>query len=297
MLRSNQGHLFILGAAMLFGTTGTAQAFAPEGMSPAFTGALRLAIGGPVLLALTASGNRPRLDAYRTPFGKTLLAAAGVCLFQICFFSAVIRTGVAVGTLVAIGSAPLAAGLLEAVFFQEKLTVRWMVAALLSIGGGGLLIASGNELTVESTGVSLAVGSGIGYAIYQVSCKRIVRGRSPERVMAVILCVGALIMIPWLANPEFRLLASPRGFATALFLGIFATAAAYALFARGLMTVAVSRAAVLALVEPLTASLLGVFILGEHLPPLAWIGAALIIGGVVLITHDGSRLTRAKNVV
>ncbi len=67
MLQSNQGYLFILGAAMLFGTTGTAQAFAPEGMSPAFTGALRLAIGGPVLLALTASGNRPRLAVDRKP--------------------------------------------------------------------------------------------------------------------------------------------------------------------------------------------------------------------------------------
>ena len=152
---------------MLFGTTGTVRAFAPEGMSPAFTGALRLAIGGPVLLALTAAGNRPHLDEYRTPFGKTLLAVAGVCLFQICFFSAVLRTGVAVGTLVAICSAPLAAGLIEAVFFHEKLTLHWLAAALLSVGGGGLLIASGNELTVESTGVLLAVGSGIGYAVYQ----------------------------------------------------------------------------------------------------------------------------------
>ncbi len=294
MLRSIHGHFFILGAAMLFGTTGTAQAFAPEGLSPAFTGALRLAIGGPVLLAFTASGKRACLAEYRTPFGKTLLAATGVCLFQICFFSAVIRTGVAVGTLVAIGSAPLAAGLLEAVFFQEKLTVRWLVAALLSIGGGGLLIVSGNELTIEKTGVFLAVGSGIGYAVYQVTCKRLVKGRSPDRVMAVILCAGALILSPWLANPEFHLLASFRGLATALFLGILATATAYALFARGLMTVPVSRAAVLALVEPLTASLLGVFVLGEHLTNLAWVGATLIISGVVLITHDGFRLIQEK---
>jgi DME family drug/metabolite transporter len=294
MTRFNHGYLFILGAAMLFGTTGTARAFAPEGMSPAFTGALRLAIGGPVLLALTAAGNRPHLDEYRTPFGKTLLAVAGVCLFQICFFSAVLRTGVAVGTLVAIGSAPLVAGLIEAVFFHEKLTLHWLAAALLSIGGVGLLIAPGNELTIERTGVLLAVGSGIGYAVYQVTCKRLVGRHSPDRVMAVILCAGALAMTPCLTGPELHLLASPRGLATALFLGIFATAAAYALFARGLMLVPVSRAAVLSLVEPLTASLLGVFILGEHLPGRAWIGMALIIGGLVLVTREGSRSARNK---
>lgn len=106
MIRPDRGHFFILAAAILFGTTGTARALAPEGMSPAFIGALRLVIGGPVLLAATAAGGSPGITAYRVPFGATLLAAAGIAAFQICFFAAVSLTGVAVGTLVAIGSAP-----------------------------------------------------------------------------------------------------------------------------------------------------------------------------------------------
>jgi len=295
MRQINRGPLFILAAAMLFGTTGTVRALMPEGMSPALTGALRLAVGGPLLLALTAVGKQTRSARYRMPWRATLLAAAGVGLFQVCFFSAVVRTGVAVGTIVAIGSAPLAAGLIEAAFFHETLTPRWLAAALMSIGGGSLLVASGHELTLELSGILLAVGSGLGYAVYQVACQRLVRGRSPERVTAVVLCLGALLLAPFLASPGAHLVRTPRGLVTVLFLGVIATAAAYALFARGLQTTPVSRAAVLALAEPLTACLLGVFFLGEALSGQAWLGAALVVGGLVLVTGGGPPPVRKRD--
>jgi len=283
-----QGHLFILGAAILFGTAGTAGAFAPEGMGPAFIGALRLAIGGPTLLAIAAVTHRQQSLTGGLPLGMTLLAVAGVCLFQVCFFAAVIRTGVAVGTLVAIGSAPVAAGLLEAIIYKEPVTPRWVAAACLAIGGCGLLVTAGNEITLDSGGMLLAAGSGLGYALYQVASKRLVKERSPVKVMAVVLCAGAILLAPCLATPDVFLLVSLRGLATALFLGVVATAVAYALFARGLITVPVSRAAVLGLMEPLTASLLGVFFLGEYLTAPAWIGAALIVCGLFVVVQPGN---------
>jgi len=285
MVGFKQGHLFILGAAILFGTTGTVRAFAPEGMGPVFIGALRLAIGGASLLAIVAVNHRQHsLIAGLRP-GMTLLAAGGICLFQVCFFSAVIRTGVAVGTLVAIGTAPLVVGLLESIIYREPVTPRWCAAAGLSIGGCSLLVTAGTEVTLDSGGILLAAGAGFGYALYQVASKRLVKGCSPEKVMAVVLCAGAILLAPCLATPEVYLLASLRGLAVALFLGVVATAVAYTLFARGLKTVPVSRAAVLGLMEPLTASLLGVFILGEHLTAPAWVGAALIVGGLFVVVQ------------
>lgn len=103
--------------------------------------------------------------------------------------------------------------------------------------------------------------------------------------MAVVLCAGAILLAPCLATAEVYLLASLRGLAIALFLGVAATAVAYALFTRGLITVPVSRAAVLGLMEPLTASVLGVFILGEYLTAPAWIGAALIVCGLCVVVQ------------
>ncbi len=155
-LKIPSGSLFILSAAFLFGSTGTAQTFAPEGIQPATTGALRLAIGGPVLLVLSLriliqSGvQRPALLSI-------VISAAGVALFQFCFFEAVARTGVAIGTIVAMGSAPIIAGLLSRIFINERLKLNWMVAAALTIGGCGLLILPQGDIYVDAVGLTMAL--------------------------------------------------------------------------------------------------------------------------------------------
>ena len=102
----SSGAWYILGAALLWGTTGTAQAFAPAGFDPKVIGALRLLVGGIALLVLSL---------YRHDLGhlkdwnwkKVFLAAAFTASYQVCFFAAVAKTGVAVGTIVGIGSAPI----------------------------------------------------------------------------------------------------------------------------------------------------------------------------------------------
>ena len=104
-----RGVWLVLAAAVLWGTTGTAQALAPTGASPLTVGAVRLAIGGLALLALALwrgafRGGRP------WPLAATALAAACIAGYQVTFFAGVASTGVAAGTLVAIGSAPVLAG-------------------------------------------------------------------------------------------------------------------------------------------------------------------------------------------
>src|SRR3954465_15511779 len=95
----------VLLAALCFGTTGTAQALGPAGLSPAGVGAARILVGGALLVAVSGLAPLPRLRP-----GALLVAAAGVAAYQLCFFAAVADTGVAVGTIVALGSAPATAG-------------------------------------------------------------------------------------------------------------------------------------------------------------------------------------------
>jgi len=111
----------VLGAAVLFGTTGTAQALGPAGTTPLGVGAVRLALGGAVLLGVLPllGGRSGRAVAlWRSPLGL----AAGVCtaLYQLCFFAAVKTTGVALGTLLTIGSGPVFAGLLALFLLGEN---------------------------------------------------------------------------------------------------------------------------------------------------------------------------------
>ena len=108
---SRSGTWFVLMAAMLWGTTGTTQAFAPVGFDPMVIGALRLAIGGVSMLPIVLlTSGVSKIKGW--PLKTTLAAAVFTALYQACFFAGVAKTGVAVGTIVGIGSAPVAGGLL-----------------------------------------------------------------------------------------------------------------------------------------------------------------------------------------
>src|SRR3954471_18302363 len=104
---SATARLQVLLASLCFGTTGTAQALGPDGLSPAGVGAGRILVGGGllVLVALLTNGGLTAL-----PKRPLLLAAGAVATYQLSFFAAVHDTGVAVGTIVALGSAPALAG-------------------------------------------------------------------------------------------------------------------------------------------------------------------------------------------
>jgi DME family drug/metabolite transporter len=279
----------ILAAGVLWGTTGTAQALAPAGAQPLTVGALRLAIGGLTFLGL-ALGRRAFTGGGPWPLRSTVAAALFTALYQLTFFAAVAKTGVAVGTIVGIGSAPVAAGILGRLLHGEVLSRRWVLATTLAIGGCTLLaLSGGGTVRIDPLGIALALGAGASYAGYTLAVKNLLPGRSPDAVMAVVFCLGALLLAPFLFTGELGWLLQARGLAVALHLGVVATALSYWFFARGLTTVPVSTAVTLSLVEPLTAALLGVTLLGEKLTPIALCGIVLIFSGLVVLAWSGRR--------
>jgi DME family drug/metabolite transporter len=279
----------ILAAGVLWGTTGTAQALAPSGAQPLTVGALRLAIGGLTLLGL-ALGRRAFVGGGRWPLRSTLAAGLLTALYQLTFFAAVAKTGVAVGTIVGIGSAPVAGGILGRLLHGEVLTRRWLLATTLAVAGCTLLaLSGGGTVRIDPLGIALALGAGASYAGYTLAVKNLLPGRSPDAVMAAVFCLGALLLSPFLFTGELAWLLQPRGLAVALHLGVFATALAYWFFARGLASVPVSTAVTLSLAEPLTAALLGVTLLSEELTPLALGGIVLIFSGLVVLVWKGRR--------
>ena len=70
-------------------------------------------------------------------------------------------------------------------------------------------------------------------------------------------------------------------------MGVFGTSIAYVLFLTGLQKILSSSAVTLSLGEPLTAALLGVFLVGEYLSVASWIGVAMLLGGIIVITFGG----------
>ncbi|WP_246329714.1 DMT family transporter [Geomonas limicola] len=275
------GALLVVAAGVLWGTTGTTQALAPAGVTPTSIGTLRLVVGGGALLLLTLL--RGGFGTGRWPVFGTLLAGACVASYQLCFFWAVQRTGVAVGTLVGIGSSPVIAGVLGFVFRGERPGRRWVVATCFALAGCGLLVGGGGKLSIDPVGVLLALGAGTSYASYTMAIKGLLPGRTPDAVMAVVFCIGALILSPLLFTADLAWMAAPRGIAMVLYLGVIVTALSYWLFARGLRSVPVATAVTLSLAEPLTAALLGIVVLGERLSPLALCGIPLLFAGLAVL--------------
>jgi DME family drug/metabolite transporter len=275
----------VLAAAALFGTTGTAQALGPSGTTPLGVGAARIVIGGGGLLAvlpLLGGSRRDALALWRTPWG--LLAGLTTAAYQVCFFAGVSRAGVALGTLVTIGSGPVFTGLLSWLALRERPRSSWVLATSVCVVGLALLVGAGASAPdVDPLGLLLALASGFGYAVYTVAAKRLMtEGHRSDEVMTAAFALGGLLLLPVLLTQPLTWLAEPSGLAMALWLGLATTTVAYVLFGRGLRHLPAGPVTTLVLAEPVVATLLGVLVLGETLVPLAWAGAGLVLAGLAL---------------
>jgi len=279
--------LQVLLAAVCFGTTGTAQAIGPA-TSPVAVGAARIVIGG-ALLVLIARGLHVALPRRSVTAAGI---AVGVCVYQLSFFAAVNLTGVAVGTVVAIGTGPAAAGALGRIVNGERLTGRWALATVCAAAGVVLLAGDGGG-TVDPAGIALAITAGLGYATCTVLSKRlIVAGSAPEGVMAAGFGGAAVLLVPVLAIVGPGFLTSASGLGLAVYLGAIPTALAYVLFSRGLRSLTSGETATLVLAEPLTAAALGIVALGEQPSLAAGIGAGLVLAGLAVLAAPMRRRAR-----
>ena len=281
--RSN-GHLFVILAAVLWGTGGTAQALAPGAADPLSVGVVKIGIGGAAMLAFSAlSGGWSKVASAKWRPLPVVACALLVASYQVLFFTGITLTGVALGTISAIGSLPVWAGLID-LLFGKRPDARWLGATALAVAGSALLVGSGGSVSVEPLGVLLCITSGAGLVAFTAIAKGLLEERPHSVVMGVTFTLGAALLSPALLFSDPGWLLSPGGLAVALELGLGATALAYILFAYGLSKVSVSTAATLTLAEPLTAGVLGVLILGERLSPLAVTGMGLLVVGLLLAT-------------
>lgn len=277
----------MVAAAILFGTAGTAQAFAPAEANPLSVGAVRQAIGGSILglLGVLWWVRRHRLRAPRwtSNVGWVVLGGACVMAFQATFFFGTRGNGVAVGTVIALGSSPLFAGLFDW-WRGHRPTRRWLVATALAVAGIVLLSGVlGTSATLQPLPVLASLVAGAAYAGYAVAAASLVqRGVAALPATAAVIGTSGLIGAAILPFTDNSWVAQPRGLAVALWLGAVSVVFSYLLMGSALRHLSASTAITLGLAEPTTAALLGVLVLGETLAPLQLGGVLLVLGGVVV---------------
>ncbi len=281
----------VLCAAVLWGTTGTLQTLLPADREPLVVAAIRLAVGALSLLAMALLAGDSRRAFAHLPLRPVIAAGMAIGLYNMLFFVAVTQAGVGVGTAIAIGSAPVWVTLYEALRLGRLPGPLRAFGQAISILGAALLVLdSGGGASVG--GMVLAAAAGAAYAAYSVATGGL-GGRVPPATLAAgTFTVAALIAAPAFIALPVAWAADPTAWPALAFLGVVTTGVAYALFTRGLARVATSTAVTLSLMEPLTAWLLAIFVVGEAVTAQRLIGAGLVFAGLALVTlAPGGRKT------
>lgn len=276
-------------AAMLWGSTGTVQAFLPEIRDPFVVGALRLAIGALALLALAGAQRESRRAFAQLPWGPVVVAAACIAGYNLLFFTGVSGAGVGIGTAITIGSAPIWVTLYDVVIRRQMPPPRRMFGQAISIAGATLLVLSGQNESASLSGLICAALAGACYAGYSLSTSRAASTVPSGTLAASTFALAALFAAPVLFLLPLGWTTLPEAVALLLFLGVVSTGVSYALYTWGLRGVEASTAVTLALIEPLTAWVLATLLVGEDLSALKITGAALLLIGLFIVTARPAR--------
>ena len=280
-------------AAVCFATTGTAQQLGPDSSSPLGVAAIRFFIGSIMLFLLSSVRPKRHLVSDRQPLATWVwaVAAFGQALYGAAFFSAVRSTGVAVGTVVALGSAPLITSAITAISSRKAPSVSWLGTTLFAIVGMSLIVVSGKESQVTMSGVALALCAGLGYALFALGSKTILSsGVSSELAMAKVFGVASLMLAPTLFFVDLEWLLHGDAIVMVVWLGVVTLALAYWSYATGLRQLEPSQTTMITLVEPVVATLLGAAVLSERPSVLAWCGIVVVISALLADSRNASKM-------
>lgn len=284
-----KGVLAIIVSSCLWGTTGTAASFAPD-ISALAIGAFAMG-GGGVLLVLHARRTL-WLDRATLWANPAYLWAGGlsVAVYPLAFYSSMRLSGVAVGTVVSLASAPLFAVILECLISKKSLSLRWCVSFAIAALGISLLVLGQHQETALLTsssertwGVLLGLVAGLSYATYSWAAKHMIeQGVQSRSAMSSMFGLAALVLLPSLGWTGDHLLASSVNISVALYMAVVPMFLGYLVFSYGLRHIEASKATLLTLIEPVVAMLLAVVVVGERFQWVGWFGMVLILLGLML---------------
>lgn len=279
----------VAGAALIWGTIGVAVSllYRQAPADPLGLGFLRLLIAAPALLALGRALVGPGfLRVRRADLGVIALMGVAFAAYQVCYFAAIPRLGVAAAVMINICSAPLITALLSRIFLDERLGRMAMLAMAGAVLGTALLVGGApqsGDLANMLTGAALALGAGLSYSLVALTGRAIAPHYHPIQPITLAFSLGALLLAPLALSGGLYLGYNPAGWGLLLYLGLVPTAVAYIFYLRGLRSTPATVAATLTLLEPLGSAALAILFLGERLAPLGMLGAGLLLASMALL--------------
>ncbi|AIU69436.1 drug/metabolite transporter 3 [Thermococcus eurythermalis] len=271
-----RGYILVFLAASMWGTLGIfAKYLDGFGLSP-FTMVFYRVLFALILLGmyLKLRGIGLSIEKGRLKF-YALYGFFSIFLFYTLYFYTVTISSVSFAVLL-LYTAPVYSIVLGRLVFGEPMSREKLVALVMVMVGVVLVNGSGAEFSARALVFGLLTG--LTYALYGVLAKLAVRKEEPEKALFYTLLFGFFFLIPF---SDFSV---PTGAVPYLFaLALFPTFLGYVLYNHALKEVEVSRASIVATIEPVVAILLAYILFGEKLTLSQVLGGALIIGASVLV--------------
>lgn len=303
-----RGLLYLVFAGVAWGTAGGAAAlvFDASDLGPLALSFWRCVGGLVLLLGVRALRRRPvrrPAEPIATRLLRILGNGVGLAVFQSAYFAAVASTGLAVATVVTLGAGPVLIAVGARLTMGERIGGAGLTAVTGALAGLAVLVLGNGGGAVRPAGVLLALLSAAGYAGITLLTRRLGRdgaAADPSTTTAWAFAVASVLLLP-LAGAEGMVphtVEPVRVGVLLLYVAAVPTALAYALYFAGAAVVRSTTVSVIMLLEPVSAALLAVAVLGERLSAATVAGTLLLLVAVVGLAGAEARLAaRARGAV
>lgn len=206
-------------------------------------------------------------------------------LFSVCYFSALTYTSLSVAAIL-LYTAPCFVMVMSLFLFKEKFSGQKVLALLVAFAGCVLVSGLGSDSAVSGIGMLLGLGSGFFYALYSIFGRYAINrgyGAWTMTFYTFLFCsIGCAFLSDWplmigavKADSSIIWWILGLGFVTAFL--------PYVLYSYGLEHMESSKASILASVEPVVGTLVGVFVFHEPISALGILGVALVLSAIVIL--------------
>lgn len=277
----------IILAGILWGTMGLfVRRLTQYGFSSIQITSMRITVGALVFCIFMLCTDRKgfKLSVKDIP----LFLGLGICsvlFFTVCYFTAISMMPLSIAAIL-LYTSPIWVMLMSALVFRERVTARKLAALALAFAGC-VLVSGLNQGGLSVTGLLVGLGAGFGYGLYSILGTIALRKYSSLTVTTytfIIAAVGSW----FIAKPAqmLSLVSASSGYSLLLLIiacALITAVAPYSLYTKGLQSVEASRAAILATVEPMVATIIGIMVFAEPLTLTAAVGIALILAAIVIL--------------
>lgn len=222
--------------------------------------------------------------------------------FNVCYFQTILITSMSVAAIL-LYTAPIIVVLLSAVFFKEKITKNKVLAMILAfvgcvfvtgivggmLGGGVMGLSAQGILPVR--GILIGLGSGLGYALYSIFSRFALERGYKSMTISFYTFLFSLIATCFLKSPVSVLQKIVSGntqkdILLSVGIAVIATVLPYILYTFGLTKVENGKASIMASIEPVVATILGILVFSEHITWDGAVGMVMVLTAIVILNSS-----------